>query len=170
MACLTRDDVVELGQLGEQVVGHVGGRALGDVVEQDREVGGAGDLLVVADDPAAAGPVVVGVDRQQRVGAELGRALGQVDRVARVVGPDAGDDRAAVAHLLARPGAIMPRCSSSVSVDASPVVPQTTRPSEPWSTRWLHQPDGCVLVDASVGVERRHHRRQDRAEVSRHRG
>ena len=29
-----------------------------------------------------------------------------------------------------------PRCSSSESVDASPVVPQTTKPSEPLAARW----------------------------------
>ena len=32
---------------------------------------------------------------------------------------------------------IMRRCSSSASVEASPVEPQTTSPSEPCSTRWF---------------------------------
>src|SRR4051812_45566937 len=31
------------------------------------------------------------------------------------------------------------RCSSSVNVDASPVVPQTTKPSEPCSARWCRR-------------------------------
>src|SRR5271166_1400977 len=31
---------------------------------------------------------------------------------------------------------ISPSCSSSVSVEASPVVPATTNPSEPFSARW----------------------------------
>ncbi len=43
-------DVLDLGELGEQVGRHVRGRAAGDVVEQDRLVGGRGDRFVVARD------------------------------------------------------------------------------------------------------------------------
>ena len=98
-ACLTYSHVVELGELREQVVGHVRTGALRDVVEHDRPVGGAADLAVVRHDPAAVGTVVIRVDRQQSVDAELARRRGQVDGVARVVGADAGDDRRALGTL-----------------------------------------------------------------------
>ena len=46
---LDADDVVELRELGEQLVGEVLPGPLRDVVQQDRQVGRAVDLLVVAD-------------------------------------------------------------------------------------------------------------------------
>ena len=48
LACLTQSMPVDLGELGEQVGGHVGAGARGDVVEQDRHVGGPRDRFVVA--------------------------------------------------------------------------------------------------------------------------
>ena len=145
--------------------------ALRDVVEQDREVGRAVDLLVVADDPAPARPVVVRVDRQQRVGAELGRPLGQLDRVAGVVGADAGDDRA-VGWPVASRG---PRARSSRGAPrrrASRPRRSSRRPrapSEPCSNRWCMQPrGGAASSTRPCGVERGDHRGQDRAELEVH--
>ena len=60
---------------------------------------------------------------------------------------------------------ISPRCSSSVSVEASPVVPQTTKPSEPLAARWCISDDERVLVDAQLLVERRDDGGDDGAEV-----
>jgi hypothetical protein len=48
-------DALDLGELGQQVVGHVERRAAGDVVEDHRPVGGPRDLLEVAPQPAALG-------------------------------------------------------------------------------------------------------------------
>ena len=53
----------------------------------------------VPDDAAAVGAVVVGVDGQQAVDAELARRRREMHGVARVVGADAGDDRRAVRSL-----------------------------------------------------------------------
>ncbi len=52
---LDGDDVLELGELRKQVVGHVRGGSLRDVVEHDRQVGGPDDLLVVATIPRRLG-------------------------------------------------------------------------------------------------------------------
>ena len=48
-------------------------------------------------------------------------------------------------------------CSSSVSVAASPVVPATTRPSEPLREQVAAERHGRLLVDRAVGAERRDH-------------
>ena len=58
--------------------------------------------------------------------------------------------------------------SSSESVGDSPVVPATTRPCEPFSTRWRRQGAGRLEVERAVLLERRHHRR-DHAREARHR-
>ena len=92
-------DALDLRQLGQEVVGEVEDDARGDVVEDDRLVGRPGDLLVVAAQAAPVGLVVVRGDREDRVGAQRGRALGHVAGVARVVGAGAGDDRRALGAL-----------------------------------------------------------------------
>ena len=51
-----------------------------------------------------------------------------------------------------------------VVVGDSPVVPETTTPSWPWSTRWRGDPRGAVEVDRAVVVERGGHRGEDPAE------
>ena len=85
--------------------------------------------------PAPVGAVVVGVDRQQRVGAELGRALGQMHGMAGVVGAHAGDDRAAALHLLDGEGdhaqVLLVGQRRGLAGRAA-----DTSPSEPCSTRW----------------------------------
>ena len=68
-------DAVDLRQLGQQVRRHVGRRAAGDVVEDDRRAAGrAGDLLEVAPDAAAVGLVVVRRDAQHGVDARASTA------------------------------------------------------------------------------------------------
>ena len=97
---LDRLDPVDLGQLGEQVGRHVDRGTAGDVVEDHRGAGGrARDLLEVADDPAPVRLVVVRRHRQHGLRARLDHGLGQVDRVARVVGARAGHHRALGAEL-----------------------------------------------------------------------
>ena len=59
------------------------------------------------------------------------------------------------------------RRSSSVRVGDSPVVPVTTSPSEPLSTRCRASSPEPVVVDRAVLPERRHDRRQDLAEHAR---
>ncbi len=54
--------------------------------------------------------------------------------------------------------------SASVSVGDSPVVPATTRPSEPFSTRWTARCWKASEVDRAVLRERRDDCRQDLAE------
>src|SRR5919109_2619215 len=68
------DYVVDLGQLGEQVVRHVRGRAAGDVVGHDRLVGGGRDRVEVGLDAAAVRPVVVRGDHEHGVHADGGGA------------------------------------------------------------------------------------------------
>ncbi len=164
---LDRAHVLDLGQLGEQIVGHVGTRAAGDVVEDDRPVGGLRDLLEVAHDAAPVGAHVVGRHRQHRVRAERGRPLGELDRMVRVVGSDAGDDRAASAHLLDReldhPEVLL--IGQGRRLAGGPAHHQ---PVGAAVHKVVHQRHGRVLVDAQVRVERRDHRGQDRSQVARH--
>src|SRR3954454_4404979 len=63
-------DALDLGELGDHVVGHVERRAAGDVVEDHRPVGRARDLLEVAAQAAPVRLVVVRRDRQDRVDPE----------------------------------------------------------------------------------------------------
>ena len=129
-------DALDLRELGEHVVRHVERRAGRDVVEEHRLVGGARDLLEVAAQAAAVGLVVVRRDRQDRVGAELGGA----GRSSRTRGACRSSPcRRPPSRRRASPG---PRARSAAGarrrsrVGASPVVPQTTTPSEPCAQRW----------------------------------
>ena len=92
-------DVVDLSELGEEVVRHVERRAAGDVVENDRPVGGGCGGLEMG---AQAAPVrldVIGRDDQHRVDADLTGPLSQLDRVARGVGVRPGHDQRVVRGL-----------------------------------------------------------------------
>ena len=62
--------------------------------------------------------------------------------------------RSPTASSTARSSAIF---SSSVVVGDSPVVPDSTRPSQPASTRWVASRAAAVGVQRAVGLERRHH-------------
>ena len=88
----------------------------------------------VVQDAGLARLVVVRRDQEQPVGAELLGLAGQLDRVRGGVGADPGDDvaRSPTASLTARR---MPPSSATLVVGDSPVVPETTTPSWPWSTR-----------------------------------
>ena len=67
----------------------------------------------------------------------FGRAgFGQLDAVRGVVAARAGDDAGPVAHRL-QDNAEQSSFSSSLVVGDSPVVPETTKPSHPASTRWF---------------------------------
>ncbi len=79
--------------------------------------------------------VVVRGDGEHRVAAELRGLVREVHRVGGVVAAGVGDDLRPVADLLDRE--LEQRdLLGSVSVEASPVVPATARPSVPWPTRW----------------------------------
>ena len=135
-----------------------------DVVDDDRQVAGRGDRLEMRDDPALRRLVVVRRDDEEAVDAELVRPLGQVDRVRGRVRPGAGDDRC-VARRPPRARRGRGRAArASVSVGLSPVVPATTTPSEPLSTRWRASALERLEVDRAVLAKRRHDRGQDVAE------
>ena len=162
---LDRDDGVEpLGRL-ERLEGDLGAGATGDVVEHHRDVGGPADLGEVVQDAGLAGLVVVRRDEQQPVGADLGRLLGELDRVGRGVGADAGDHGRPVAHgvldggedravLLGGRGRRLARRTGDDDAVVA-VVDQVGR-----------DPGGAVEVDRPVGVERRGHGSEDVAERS----
>ena len=98
---LQPDHVVDLGEPGEVLRGDVDDHPRGDVVGDQRQVGDrGGDRLEVGDDPGRVRLVVVGRDDQRRLGAGVGGGLGQLDRVAGVVGTGAADDRRPVADLV----------------------------------------------------------------------
>ena len=114
----------------------LGAGAPRDVVQHHRAAGRRDDLLEVVEDAGLAGLVVVGRDEQQRVDAEL---LGLLAR-ARSSGPwrwcrrrRRPLARSPTASLTARR---ISRSSRTVVVGLSPVVPLTTTPSWPCSTRW----------------------------------
>ena len=145
---LDRDDVLDLAQLGEQVVGHVDRRPAGDVVGHDRQVGGGRDRLVVGLDAAPVGPHVVGRDDQHGVHADLGGALGQLDAVARVVGAGAGDHRAS--PLSATPISQRRTFSSSVSVARLAGAAGEHEAVRAVVEQVVDQPRGGVLVELPV--------------------
>ena len=86
--------------------------------------------------PRLAGLVVVRRDQEQPVGADLLGLLGQLDRVGGGVGADPGDDLGPVADGVLDRGQDLRRPRPTLVVGDSPVVPDTTTPSWPWSTRW----------------------------------
>ena len=103
--CLTAVDAVDLGELGEQLGVEIDGRPARDVVDDHpRAAGRARDLLVVADDAAAVRAVVVAGDGEQRLGAGLRHALGEVAGVVRAVGARARHDQRLAAQLLDHQG------------------------------------------------------------------
>ena len=132
---LDRADVLDLGEPRDRLGLDVDHDAARDVVDDDRPVGRRRDRLEVRHDPALRRLRVVRRHDQEGVDAELVRLLGQVDRVARVVGAGAGDDGRPVAHLVERRGVELEALLVGEH-GPSPVVPVTTRPSEPLSTRW----------------------------------
>ena len=97
---LDRDDVVDLAQRCEQRGTDVGDRPRGDVVEDQRQLGTAcGDRLEMGLYAGLVGTVVIGGDDQAGVGTGVGGHLGQLDRVAGVVGAAAEDHGGGLAHL-----------------------------------------------------------------------
>ena len=100
LACLTASIPSIWASSASRSGAHVDRGAAGNVVEHDRCVaGGAGHLPEVGEDAAAVRLVVVGRDGQDRVHAGLDGLLGQVDRVAGVVGARAADHDALVPEL-----------------------------------------------------------------------
>ena len=126
-------------------------------------MGGAGDLLEVADDRPLRRLVVVRRDDEDRVDAELRRLLRQVGGVAGVVRAGTGDHRRAVADLVhGRPeeiellGVAQRRRLAGRPADDEPVGAVLDEEG-----RELAEP---VEVDRAVRTERRHHRGDHGAE------
>src|SRR3954451_1003401 len=153
-------DVVELCQLGQQVVGDVDDHARRDVVQDDRHVGGLGDLLVVPDDPTPVGLVVVRGDAQDGVDTERGGALGQVDGVPRVVGADARGDADAGGPLLdgQLDDAQVLLVAQRRRLAGGAADDEAVRPV---GGEVLQEVDERLLVDVEVVVERRDDRGED---------
>ena len=156
-------DVLDLGQPRDRLGLDVEHDPAGDVVDDDRLVGRRRDGLEVRDDPALRRLVVVRRHDEDAVDAELVRPLGQVDRVARVVGAGAGDDGRAVADLLQRRGVELEallvgerRALAGRAGDDEPVravVDEVAR-----------ERAEAVQIDRAVPLERRHDRCQHLAE------
>ena len=127
----------------------------GHVVEHDGQVGGVGDGLDVPADALLRRARVVRADDEQAVRAGLGGLLGHPDGVRGVVGAGAGDDPRAVADGLDDGLRRAPPSRARASSDASPVVPLSTSPSWPWSTRCLASctaPARSTAPSAVIGV------------------
>src|SRR5581483_9983810 len=134
-----------------------------DVVDDDRPVARARDRLEVRDDAALRRLVVVRRDDQERIGAELVRLLGQMDRVRGRVRPGAGDHRGRLADRLDR---------GTEQVEALVVGERRALARRPRD----HEPVGAVLhkvagellerveVDRAVVPERRDDRGEDPSE------
>ena len=157
LACLTATTLSIRGQLGEQLGRHVDDHPRGDVVSDQRQLrDGRGDRLEVgAQIPAAVGLVVVGRDDQRRRRRRRRRppwsarlewrvSLVPVPQTSSRLVADLVDDRPQQRRS-------SPRRRGSAH---SPVVPATTRPCEPCSSRWRGEAAGRRLVDRAVLVER----------------
>ena len=157
---LDRHDPVDLRQLGEQVGRHVDRRATRDVVEDHRRAGRrARDLLEVPHDPAPVRLVVVGRDRQHGLGARLDHGLGEVDRVARVVGARAGHDGALGAQLAGDQAHEL----GQLLVAQRRALAGGARHDEPVGAvlqQVAAERDCSLVIDLAVRAERRDHRGQ----------
>ncbi len=128
------------------------------------------DLGEVRDDAAPARAVVIRIDGQQPVGPERRGGLRELDRVAGVVGADPGDHRlprVIRAHLVdheldeAEVLVVIERrrlTGGSAHHDTVTAVAEEV----------LKQRRGGRLIHLAGGIEGRHHRGQDRAEVQCH--
>ena len=128
-------DGLDLGEPADRLGLDVHDHARGDVVGDDRAVGGLGDRLEVRDDPALRRLVVVRRDDEQRVDAERGGLLGEMDRVRGRVGAGAGDDGGAVADRFDRGAEEVEPLGVGQGRALARSCPATTIPSEPLSTR-----------------------------------
>ena len=147
-------DAVDLGQLGEQVRPHVRRRPRRDVVDDDRarRRRASATASKCELDPALVGAVVVRRDAQQGVDPDRGRRSVRWSawRVSLEPTPPTISASSPNCSLISL---MTPRCSSSVIVDASPVVPHTTSPSDPLVEQIPGDGDGPVLVDGPIGRE-----------------
>ena len=158
---LDRDDVVDRRPSSASSSGRdVDHRARGDVVEDDRGLGGGRDRLEVGADAGLVRLVVVRRDDQDGVGAGRGGPLGQLDRVAGVVGAGPADHGGVGRRSRRGPPRAAASFSSSSSVGDSPVVP-----GDDEAVRSRARADGGRAARAAststraVVGERRHHRR-----------
>ena len=134
-ACLTATMFSVLAELGQRLRRDVDDAAPGDVVDDHRQAGRRGDGAEVREHAALGRLVVVGHHGQDGVhAAGLGRAR-ELDAVTGVVGAGAGDDGRRDRPRRATTVRNIASFSSSLSVGDSPVVPATTRPSEPLARR-----------------------------------
>jgi len=131
---LDRSDGRDLGQFDDRLRLDVDDDATGNVVDDDRPVADVGDRTEVFDDSARGGFAVVRRDDEEGVYTELVRFTRQVDGVSRGVGAGPGDDGSPPAKGVdgdteeLEPFVVRER-------RALPVVPATTIPSDPFSTR-----------------------------------
>ena len=160
---LDRGDVRDLGQHGHRLRLDVDHAAAGDVVGDDREIGGTGNGLEVLDDRSLGRLVVVRRDDERRMRAGLLRLPGELDRVRGRVRARAGDHAGAIADRLegcADEGNALVLAEGrglagrAVDDDAVGAVVHEERA----------QLLVAVEVDAAVRVERRHGRGQHLAE------
>ena len=160
---LDRLHVLDLGEPRDRLGLDVDHDAAGDVVDDDRLVGRRRHGLEVRHDPALRRLRVVGRHDQAGVDAELVRPLGQVDRVARVVGAGAGDDGRAVADLLQRGGEEL----EALVVRERRRLPGRAGDDEAVGAvvdEMARQRPEALQVDGAVPLERRHDRCQNLAQ------
>src|SRR4029077_12487125 len=129
---LDGDDRVDLGQLGEIGRRHVDHHPGGDVVGNQRKPrNGFRDRLEMGPQAGLVRLVVIRGDDQGRLGASLGRSLGQLDRVAGGGGGGGAKNTPPPPPISSTPARSSEMCSRSSSVAASPLEPATTTPCEP---------------------------------------
>ena len=166
LACLTATMLSILASSREQLGVDVDDHPRGDVVHHHRQLRNRrGDRFEVGAQAGPVGLVVVGRDDQRGVGAGVGGHLGQLARVAGVVGAGAADQQRVLADLgphraeqLDRLLVGQGRALAGGAADDQPVraVLEQVR----------GEPPRRVRVDRPVLVERRRHRRDHASRIS----
>ena len=90
---LDPDDVFVPGKRAHGFGGHIDNRAAGDIIDDDRNIGGGDDRLVMRDQPALGGLVVIGRDNQRGCRADLLCEPGQAGGLAGGVAARTGNHR-----------------------------------------------------------------------------
>ena len=160
MRLLDRRHVFDLRELRDRLRLDVDHDAAGDVVDDDRLVRRRRHGREVRHDPPLRRLGVVGRHDQARVDAELVRLLGQVDRVARVVGACACDHGRAIADLVQRRAEEL----EALVVGERRGLPGRAGDDEAVGAvgdEVARERPEAVQVDRAVPLERRHDRGED---------
>ena len=154
--------------VGQRLGRQIDHRTAGDVVHDQRKARGRGHGAEMRDQAALGRLVVVGRDHEDRVHAARLGGPRELDAVARCRCCRCRRRRGTRSPTASTTVRNIAAFSASSSVGDSPVVPATTRPSEPLVDEVLGELGELAVIDREVGVERRHHGGEDRAQAVGH--